>query len=931
MEVNSLIDAQVDRGTEEDQVLQWNDTAKRFEVTTTPTGIDSITYDIDYTPPSEPEGLAWWNNMDYTINLSTGLGPVLQVGQELFVIVYNNTGSPIPNGTPVYPVGAVSGRPAVAPAKADSHSTFAGVVLITTMDIPTGTEGIATQLGKVRDFDTSNIETTTTISVGDTVWVSAATAGKLTNNKPEFPDYPIQIGGITNTGTAGTLQIDISGKAIDTLQNFWNGVFRESFDFRTVVEDQGGGDKIWGKLRPSNGHVDMTMIFSDGFTSLPTDVGEAEIELTPSLDDTVPVTNFVYIPKSTKVLTTGTEWPESVEHIKVAEVVVQTIATTKLNGALRNQNWNDHIQDTHTNQGHLPHIGRRIRILDAAWEDGCESTLSEVTGTQIDVTSGQVNQMHLQTFPGESMTSGGDIHILNDPDTPYRVLTDLDVLTKVGDGSAIGNAKWHSLVIWGVCNKTGEESHIFCNLPSGNGSYNSVEAGMSDASSKAVYSIPRQYRGVGFLIGRYVLKYVGGAWTTDGEPLSSYYQDLRGFIPNSTAGSGAGGSGITTFLGLTDTPAAYTGETLKIPQVNAGETALEFTDSPVFLKTTSTTIECPTIGISTDTDLIQLATDEVTVNGDLVIPTDSLIAQAEDDAIDLALAGTGAGIHSVLKLNTSTLGAVELGTAITSGFLKSSSSEFFNLVGGGEASTVFGGGVVGDDYRRILIRADGEIRWGSGTGVVDTFLCRTGIGELNTNGDFIVDDHTTTGSFNSIGSALFGKAGTATLPLHVYENSSSLVNGITIEQDGAGDAPLFFLLSGVERFYISLDNTDNALKFGEGNNAGGGNDLIILDPDDTVRFPKKVRVGDNLSPTSQLEVNGISSLGDGGTTNYTSISATGTQTFNGSARFQLPNVTDAGPMTATNGTESEVVYNTSDNKAYVCTATGTPATWAALN
>lgn len=34
--------------------------------------------------------------------------------------------------------------------------------------------------------------------------------------------------------------------------------------------------------------------------------------------------------------------------------------------------------------------------------------------------------------------------------------------------------------------------------------------------------------------------------------------------------------GATTFLALTDTPASYTGQTLKVVRVNAGETALEF-------------------------------------------------------------------------------------------------------------------------------------------------------------------------------------------------------------------------------------------------------------------------------------------------------------------------------------------------------------------
>lgn len=56
---------------------------------------------------------------------------------------------------------------------------------------------------------------------------------------------------------------------------------------------------------------------------------------------------------------------------------------------------------------------------------------------------------------------------------------------------------------------------------------------------------------------------------------------------------------------------------------------------------------------------------------------------------------------------------------------------------------------------------------------------------------------------------------------------------------------------------------------------------------------------------------------------------TGITTHTGS--MILKSVTDAGPMTATNGTVGEVVYNTSDSKFYGCTATGTPATWAALN
>jgi hypothetical protein len=44
----------------------------------------------------------------------------------------------------------------------------------------------------------------------------------------------------------------------------------------------------------------------------------------------------------------------------------------------------------------------------------------------------------------------------------------------------------------------------------------------------------------------------------------------------------------------------------------------------------------------------------------------------------------------------------------------------------------------------------------------------------------------------------------------------------------------------------------------------------------------------------------------------------------------VKSVTDAGPMTTTNGTVGEIVFNISDSGFYGCTVTGTPATWVKL-
>lgn len=68
-----------------------------------------------------------------------------------------------------------------------------------------------------------------------------------------------------------------------------------------------------------------------------------------------------------------------------------------------------------------------------------------------------------------------------------------------------------------------------------------------------------------------------------------------------------------------------------------------------------------------------------------------------------------------------------------------------------------------------------------------------------------------------------------------------------------------------------------------------------------------------------------------GTTDI-AVGSASTQTMTMTARFLPRQVNDAGPMTATGGTAGEIVYNTSNSKAYVCTVThATAATWSALN
>ena len=101
------------------------------------------------------------------------------------------------------------------------------------------------------------------------------------------------------------------------------------------------------------------------------------------------------------------------------------------------------------------------------------------------------------------MALGDDIHIVNSPVQPYRTVTNLNVVTTYSDGSPWNN-EYASLVLWGIANNTGEHNHIMVNLPSAG--YTTEQDAINDRNNYANYTIPREFQGVGFLIGRFVIR-----------------------------------------------------------------------------------------------------------------------------------------------------------------------------------------------------------------------------------------------------------------------------------------------------------------------------------------------------------------------------------------------------------------------------------------
>ena len=592
-----------------DQDLTWDGTI----LTVIDGTLASDTLDLKNTgvaPVGIKEGRLWWNEAEYTLNIDTGLGPVLQTGQEMFLLIYNDTISTITNFTVLRPLAAtlIGGLviPTVQKANASTWLGVEGTIMVATMDIPPSSVGLAVRFGRARGGDGSGTPYGEVWSPGDQLYVSEID-GELTNVRPEFPAYNISIGGAIDTSIApdGEIFVSITRNFNDTFDNFWNGVIRESFTF-AVTEAIG---VVTGTLTDQEGNGVLTYLFEDGFYLKET-TPAVDIVLTAGTD-TVPVTNYVYILESTKALTLSTvAWPV-VEHIKVAVVVLRSATATGTDGAIKNQNWNDHLQST-DGQGHLSHIGHKLRNFEAQWDSGTLLTYTYDAvpvpdSTTLQVTSGVVFQMHKQAFPAFDTSAGDVFHVINHFTTPYVEYSDLNQVLDDAQGNTLNNTSF-SFVIWGIQNSGSEPCHLMLNLPTDSYSYTTPDIALNDPNNYSVFTIPKQYQGVGFLIARITATYKNNVWVIyDNE-------DLRGKIPNTTAGGGGGGgTGATTFLGLTDTPATYIGEALKIPQVNAGETALEFTNAP-----TITTLYFNDVNTYIDESASELQFTD-TVNGSVLL------------------------------------------------------------------------------------------------------------------------------------------------------------------------------------------------------------------------------------------------------------------------------------------------------------------------
>lgn len=174
------------------------------------TGIAQINFDTDNGEPTLDEGELAYNSADRTLDFGLGNGVTLNVGQETFANVTNQTGSAFADGKPLMFAGTVgaSGKLLGQLAIADGSIPPEYTIGITTESITDGADGKATTYGRVKGIQTDGINYGETWSDGDLIYISPTTAGALTNVKPNAPDRCILVAAVVNAhATTGTFLV----------------------------------------------------------------------------------------------------------------------------------------------------------------------------------------------------------------------------------------------------------------------------------------------------------------------------------------------------------------------------------------------------------------------------------------------------------------------------------------------------------------------------------------------------------------------------------------------------------------------------------------------------------------------------------------------------------------------------------------------------
>jgi hypothetical protein len=172
--------------------------------------VNSVTFSS--TPDANALRRLTWNGVEKTLDLGIGLsGLPHHLGQQTYFTGRNSTGSVIAAGVAVGVTGvdAATGRVTIAPLSASSGTAIPVALGITPEAIPASSEGLVQVSGVLASLNATGSSSGESWSIGDTLYVSATTAGQLTKTSPVSPANSWQVAVVTSNVASGSIHVAI--------------------------------------------------------------------------------------------------------------------------------------------------------------------------------------------------------------------------------------------------------------------------------------------------------------------------------------------------------------------------------------------------------------------------------------------------------------------------------------------------------------------------------------------------------------------------------------------------------------------------------------------------------------------------------------------------------------------------------------------------
>ena len=224
----------------------------------------SLGFDTTPTNASTAVGSASWDDGDGSLALVLKGGNVTQIiGQGEVHRCYNSSASvALVKGNVVQITGAQGNRIAVRKAQADGDPNSVHTIGMVMESMATLSEGFVVNSGLIKNLDTRTDSHGSSLSAGDTLYLSPTIAGGYTKTKPVAPNHMVVIGFVVRVHqSVGSIFLKVdNGYEIDELHNVYSTGSGTAFLLRN------DDTELWEDRTPAyakdilNGATAMTVV-----------------------------------------------------------------------------------------------------------------------------------------------------------------------------------------------------------------------------------------------------------------------------------------------------------------------------------------------------------------------------------------------------------------------------------------------------------------------------------------------------------------------------------------------------------------------------------------------------------------------------------------------------------------------------------------------